>query len=272
LLPSTFFLLFSARDVRNTRQRRYPEEGLAVPKVQEFIYISKEKADRFGAPRRRIASLSAGMGVPGAQANISVTADDHDDREMLHTRLRRAIRAARRTARCYEDDGITPGDWITFSGDFGYSILDSASFRLFLMTQTAASLRGDTALLLFGNPRNTQVGKPPAAVNVSELDSYVANLITFARDLLNVEAVEAPTAGHKEHNRSAVQLFARIAAAHHGTEHVEGLAKTTDVINGTILMMPDYCAEEDTDYLPEAELPRPTRLVVASPLYVAVAH
>jgi len=242
-----------------------------VPKVQEFIYISKEKADRFGARRRRIASLSAGMGVPVAQANISVTADDHDDREMLHKSLRRAARAARRAARWYEDEGITPGDWIRFSGDFGYSILDSASFRLFLMTQTAATLRGDTALLLFGSPGNAQVGKPPAAINVSELDSYAANLITFARDLLGGEAVEPPTAGRSEHNRSAVQLFARIAAAHHGTEHVEGLAKTAEVINGTILMMPDHCTEEDTDYLPEAELPRPTRLVIASPLYVAAA-
>jgi hypothetical protein len=173
------------------------------------------------------------MGVPVAQANMSVTADDHDDREMLHTSLRRAIRAASRAARWYEDEDVMPGDWIRFSGDFGYSILDSASFRLFLMTQTAATLHWETALLLFGNPGNAQVGKPPAPVNVSELDSYVANLITFARDLLDAEETEAATAGSSEHNRSATQLFARIAAARHGTEHVEGLAKATEVIEGT---------------------------------------
>lgn len=62
-----------------------------MPKVQEFIYISKEKAARFGANRpRRIKSLSAGMGTPVAQANLSVTVDDHDDREMLLASLRRA--------------------------------------------------------------------------------------------------------------------------------------------------------------------------------------
>jgi hypothetical protein len=243
-----------------------------VPKVQEFIYISKEKVGRFGADRpRRIKSLSAGMGVPAAQANMSVTADDHDDREKLHASLRRASRSASRAARWYQDEDVMPGDWIKFSGDFGYSILDSASFRLFLMTQTAATLHGNIALLLFGNPGNAQVGKPPPAVNVSELDSYVANLITFARDLIDDETPE-PTEPRSERDRSAVQLFARIAAAHHGTEHVEGLAKTTDIINSTpIIMVPDRGAEEDPDYLPEAGLPRPSRLVIASPLYVASA-
>jgi hypothetical protein len=241
-----------------------------VPKVQEFIYISKEKAARFGAYRpRRIKSLSAGMGIPVVQANMSVTADNHDDREMLYASLRRATRAASHTARWYEDKSVMPGDWIRFSGDFGYSILDSASFRLFLMTQTATTLRGDTALLLFGNPGNTQIGKPPAPVNVSELDSYTANLITFARDLLDNEATEPAPAGSSDHNRAAAQLFARIAAAHHATEHIEGLAKTTEVINSTIFMMPDHGAEEDPDDLPEAELPTPSRLVIASPLYVA---
>lgn len=140
------------------------------------------------------------------------------------------------------------------------------------MTQTAATLHGNTALLLFGNPRNTQVGKPPAPVNVSELDSYVTNLITFARDLLDAEAPEAAPAGRSDNNRSAAQLFARIAAAHHGTEHVEGLAKTTKIINGTIFMMPDHGTEEDPDDLPEAELPTPSRLVIASPLYVAAVR
>jgi hypothetical protein len=239
-----------------------------VPKVQEFIYISKEKADRFGAPRRRITSLSAGMGAPVAQANLSITADNHDDRETLHATLRRATRAADRAARWYEYEQVTPGDWIRFSGDFGYSILDSASFRLFLMTQTAATLRGDTALLLFGSPGNAQVGKPPTAVNISELDSYVANLITFARDLLDAEATQAAAGERSEHNHAAAQLYARIAAAHHGTEHVQGLAKATEVINATILMMPD-CGAEDPDYLPETPLPRASRLVIASPLYVA---
>ncbi len=245
-----------------------------MSKVQEFIYISKEKVGRFGANQpRRITSLSAGIGIPVAQANISVRADDHDDREKLQASLRRASRAASRAAHWYQDEDVAPGDWIKFGGDFGYSILDSASFRLFLMTQTAATLRGHVALLMFGNPSNAQVGKPPATVSISELDSYAANLIIFARDLIDAETPPTPTDGRGERERSAIQLFTRIAAAHHGTEHVEGLAKTTEVISDTtIIMVPDRAAEEDPDHLPEAELPRPSRLIIASPLYVAAAE
>jgi hypothetical protein len=77
--------------------------------------------------------------------------------------------------------------------------------------------------------------------------------------------------GHSKRDRSPAELFSRIAAAHHGTEHLEGLAKTTSAIDeANIIMMPGGNGEKDADYPIEDELPSPSRLIIASPLYVAV--
>jgi hypothetical protein len=81
------------------------------------------------------------------------------------------------------------------------------------MTQTAATLKGSVALLLFGSPGNVLIGKPPASVEISELDSYIANLITFARDLIAADAAEHPLPGLGERDRFAIQLFSRIGIA-----------------------------------------------------------
>ena len=62
-----------------------------------------------------------------------------------------------------------------------------------------------------------------------------------------------------------VDLFFRIAAEHHGTASVEGLAKVRSVIVGDVVhMVPDYGTEFD----PAVKLPKPERIVIASPLYV----
>jgi hypothetical protein len=163
--------------------------------------------------------------------------------------------------------------WRVSDNPLSYRILDSRSFRLFLMTQTAATLTGPVALLLFGNPGNAQLGKPPMHVEISELDSYVANLITFAMDLIKTDTAENAPPRPGERDRAAIELFSKIAAAHHGTEKVEGLAKVGNIIGGAmIIMRPGHDAEQDPGYDPETDLPRPSRLLIASPLYVATTR
>jgi hypothetical protein len=242
-----------------------------MPKVREYLYISRTKLDRFAPPRaRRIKSLTAGLGVVGAQGNLSVTAEERGDWEMLHVRLRRAVRSISRAARWYADEEVMPGDWIKFTGEFGYSILDSSSFRIFLMTQTTSALRGTVALLLFGDPANALLGNPPESVDIRELNSYVTNLGRFAQDLIGADSTEEAQPDLGTSDRAAVELFSRIAAAHHGTESVDGMAKVANVINDVILLMPDRKMRNDPAYDITAPLPRPLRLVIASPLYAAV--
>ena len=223
-----------------------------MAKTREFLYVSSGKLDRFGTHRlRSVKSFSASAAVQPASASLSVTADDQDDWQKTQVKLRHAVRAIGSGVRWYEDDGVACGDWVRFRGDFGYSILESRSFRLFLMTQAPATLRGEAGLLLFGSPGNAMLGHPPARTDVSDLDSYAGNLLTFIRDLAEADASGQDKPGLGERGQAAVQLFSRVAAAHDAAEHVEGIAKTANVLHG------------GTGHM---TLPR---LIIASPLYVA---
>lgn len=246
-------------------------EGEPMPRMREFLYISSGKLDRFGARRpRSVKSFSASAAVQPASASLSVTADDRDGWQKTQVKLRHAVRVIGSAVRWYQDDSVRPGDWITFRGDFGYSILDSRSFRLFLMTQTPATMHGDVALLLFGSPANALLGRPPAAVDVSDLDSYAGNLLTFIRDLLEADTAGQDKPGLGERDQAAVQLFSRMSAAHDATEHVEGIAKAANVIHGSI-RLPASVHEERNLQSDDAEAGQaaPSRLIIASPLYVA---
>ena len=208
-----------------------------VNRMREFIYISPEKLDSFmsaRSPRRLPRNIAAGGGVaPGPQASISVTASELDDQAKLRAKLKGVVKQINRTVRSYEDENVKPNDWVKFNGEFGYSILDSGRFRLFFVTQTAATLVGEVALLLYGNPKNVLLGKPPAIVSIEELDSYTQNLATFAQDLLDADAADVGKPGLGE-RRAAAELFFRIASEHHGSAHVEGLAKVRANISGDI--------------------------------------
>jgi hypothetical protein len=245
-----------------------------MSRMREFLYISGGKLDRFGARRpRSIKSFSASAAVQPASASLSVTADDRDDWQKTQVKLRSAVSAIDSAVRWYEDDGVGPGDWIRFRGDFGYSILDSRSFRLFLMAQTRATFQGDVALLLFGSSANALLGRPPAASDVSDLDSYAGNLLTFIRDLVEAGAAERYRPGLGERDQAAVQLFSRISAAYDASEHVEGIAKTANVIEGTIAL-PSSVPHESSPVNSGAEAGQAasSRLIIASPLYVEVEH
>lgn len=223
-----------------------------MPRMREFLYVSHGKLDRFGSRGpRAVKSFTASAGVPPASASLSVTADDRDDWQKAQVKLRRAVRSIRSATRWYQDDDVAPGDWIRFSGDLGYRIIDSRSFRLFVMTHPRAGVDGEVALLLFGSASNTLLGRPPVTAGVSDLDSYAGNLLTFIRDLVEADATGADQPGLGERDQAAVELFSRVSAEHDATEHVEGIAKAANVIDRAT---------------------SPGRLIVASPLYVEVEH
>ena len=182
--------------------------------MREFIYLSPEKLNSFMSTRRTrrfTGNITLAGGItPGPQGSISVTANELDEQGRLNAKLEAVVKEIQRTALPYEDEHIEPGGWISFSGAFGYSIVDSNQFRLFLVTQTASTLTGETALLLYGNPKNVMVGSPPAPVEIRELDSYPVNLARFARDLLSADETDSSPPGLGARN-AAANLFFRVA-------------------------------------------------------------
>jgi hypothetical protein len=264
---------FPRDDTLNIRLRPVGRGREPVSGMREFIYVSTGKLDRFGARRpRSINSLSAGAGVLPASASFSVTASDRDDWQKAQVKLRQAVRAIGSAGRWYQDDSVRPGDWVRFGGDFGYSILGSRSFSLFLMTQTPATMRGDVALLLFGSPANALLGRPPAEPDIRDLDSYAGNLLTFVRDLIEADTGELGDPGLGEGDQAAVQLFSRIWTAHDATDHVEGIAKAANVIHGIRLPLPAQQERGPRDGEADDGNRVPSRLVIASPLYVAADY
>jgi hypothetical protein len=245
-----------------------------MSRMREYLYVSSGKLDRFGSPRlRSVKSFSASAAVQPASASLSVTADDRDNWQKTQVKLRQAVRAIGSSVRWYQDDSVRSGDWVRFRGDFGYSILDSRLFRLFLMTQTPTMMQGGVAVLLFGSPGNALLGVPPVPVDVSDLDSYAGNLLTFIRDLVEADTVGQDNPGLGERDQAAVQLFSRISAVHDAIEHVEGVAKTANVIDGCIRLQPPVREERNLqDGDAEPGRAAPSRLIIASALYVATVH
>jgi hypothetical protein len=243
--------------------------------MQELIYLSSTKLDRFFGqrPRRRsMKSLGGSAGPVLSPLGLSVAWSDDDERAKLENKLREVRNELDPISPWFADPDVQAGTWAHFEGNFGYSILDTGKSSLFLMTQTPSTLLGGTALLLHGSPRNLLL-RDPNTVHIGELDSYIAYLVRIANELAELEddsdqsgkadrlesvAPDDPT------GRAAVELYERTAKRHDGVDYVQGLAKVSTIITGKkIFIRPVNSEPDDPSFL--------SRLVVASPLYIESA-
>ena len=235
--------------------------------MQELIYLSSTKLDRFVSERGRRRPLSA-LGIDRLG---SVTMSDYDERAKLENRLREVRNYLDESALWFADPTAQPGDWVQFEGDFGYSILNTDKSSLFLMSQTPSTLEGDVALLLHGSPQNVRL-RASKDVGVEELDSYAAHIVRIARELARLEDPRYQPERNREPywaevstdeaEESAIQLHERISERHDGTYYVAGLAKVSMVVTSRPIFA--YPPANASFSLPRSL----SRLVVASPLYV----
>jgi hypothetical protein len=234
--------------------------------MQELIYLSPAKLDRFVSERGRRRPLSA-LGIDRLG---SVTMGDYDERAKLENRLREVRSYLDKSALWFADPTAQPGDWVQFEGDFGYSILNTRQSSLFLMSQTSSTLERDVALLLHGSPQNVRLGVS-TNVDLEELASHVSYLFRISEELARLEDPRyQPEENSKLHSDdtplserelAVVQLHGLIAELHDGVDYVAGLAKVSMVITSQQIHM----------YPPEDASFSLSRLVVASPLYVESA-
>lgn len=135
--------------------------------MRELVYLSERKLGEFRQERRRGFRVRE-IGVPGVgQVGIEQPGDSHLDDVIDHLGG---------IARWYQEDGLTPGEWVQFEATLSYLVLrqpDDHSFSVLLF----ADEPGRRRLVLHGSPEHLVGAPAPPVAEVSDLTaSFGANL------------------------------------------------------------------------------------------------
>jgi hypothetical protein len=115
--------------------------------MRELVYLSEGKLREFRQERRRGFRVRE-IGVPGVgQVGIEQPADSHLDDVIDHLGG---------IARWYEEDGLTPGEWVQFETAMSYVVLEFEDLWPILLFAEAP---GDRRLVLHGSPEHL-IGAP----------------------------------------------------------------------------------------------------------------
>jgi len=116
--------------------------------MRELIYLSDRKLAEFRQERRRGFRVRE-IGVPGVgQVGIEQHADSHLDDVIDHLSG---------IARWYQEDGLTPGEWVQFETTMSYLVLEGRSSVLLFADEP-----GTHRLFLHGSPWHlVGVSAPP---------------------------------------------------------------------------------------------------------------
>jgi hypothetical protein len=110
--------------------------------MRELVYLSQRKLNLFQDDSRRRFTVRGEAGIPGV-GHVSVESSAAD------SRLDDVIDHLSGSARWYQEDDLTPGEWVQFEATLGYTVYEAPSPILLF-----AEVPGARRLLLHGSPEH----------------------------------------------------------------------------------------------------------------------
>lgn len=134
--------------------------------MRELVYLSQRKLQMFvsGDSKRWLSRvrLDGNLGIPGL-GNIKVARESSPDDPPILDRVIANLERSERASQWYEDDGVYPGQWISFEAPLNYRVMNEKRFRGMLVFIDLPD-RSSSRLLLHGSSSNL-LGTPPNEVN-----------------------------------------------------------------------------------------------------------
>lgn len=231
----------------------------------QLVYFSPNKAQQFMTGKRKfpeVAAMRIGtvLGIPFAEASSEV--ELKPKAPGVVRRIDEIVKQIERSARpslVHDDPSVQPGDWVQFEEDLCGALVTFGSYRMLFFAPTLEEEK-DTILLLYGAPAN-KIGSAPhqAVVGVRDLDSDYSSLALVVRSAAGGEE-EAAFRDREEFRVGAAKMAERVNQHCHSFSSMFGYAQVVTVLNCS-----DLVALGGVD---DAPINWPTRLVVASPLFV----
>ncbi|MCG3752733.1 SAVMC3_10250 family protein [Amycolatopsis sp. Poz14] len=217
--------------------------------MRELVYVSEAKLSQFESQglNKHLARASEVAGkVPGVELRVNLSG------RAAHPGLDRAVRKIGTSARWYTDDELVPGQWVQFEARLNYRVVHGGSHG----GQSAALLFWEPAngdeprLLLHGSPEHL-VGtrKTPPAETIGLPISHSGGMADFLDELTGKSFSQALHFLLGDLDRRTPPELAGWMA---------GYARLTA----------DLAVTNTPAHFTREERTPPTRVVLASPLYV----
>jgi hypothetical protein len=231
--------------------------------VRELVYLSEAKLRQFQDDRRGWFSRVKEAGFKGpfgiGEAKIALSEGDTDRRPSL-SRVLRNLEKSGRAPRWFEEDDITPGEWVSFEARLCFEVFQprggqSAGLVIFVQPQDDEGV--PRRLLLHGASQHViSINSPRSGVEITHEQAMSLPVIRLlviraqrALDELDGRTEREFPDHYGPNERSIVTLDSRIAHnADQNAARMAGIARVSGIITFG-----------------------PKRLVVASPLYVEYA-
>jgi hypothetical protein len=231
--------------------------------MRELIYLSESKLGQFATAASRGRVKAGSIGAGGVSVGIEL--GQGSEGEVLASKLEKVIgflvNRSTRPPLHFTDPEVRRGEWIEFDDFMTLAVVTSSRYDLAICVQQADRFSGDVALLLYGAPRHVLPYRQRAgeSIDIRELDSWVGSLGDIMNDLGALEATGQDQGLVSEYG--AANLFQRVADKPGLNAEMQGLARVIDVEEE-----PEAFTYREVEGRPVAH--RPSRLVVASPLYI----
>ncbi|MFE5540761.1 SAVMC3_10250 family protein [Streptomyces sp. NPDC056519] len=234
--------------------------------MQQLVYFSDAKARQFVSEKRRLPALtalrfSATVGLPFAEATPEAEFKPQSaGAARIIQRITKEIDRSQRPAPYYEDPTVRTGDWVQFETDLCAALISFRSHRMVFFAPSP-EVTGDVVLLLYGSPRH-KIGSllDQTAVGVQDLDSDYSSLAMMVQSAAEGDMEDVTVASADDFRIGAAKMAERVNQHCHSFSPMFGYAQVIAVLDCSRRI-----ALGGIDGAPQHW---PTRLVVASPLFV----
>ncbi|MER6278561.1 SAVMC3_10250 family protein [Streptomyces sp900105245] len=230
--------------------------------MSQILYFSEAKASQFVRPKRRLhfreGAFELTIPLIGARFTATATSEGNEITRKIEEIID-SIEHSGRAALWYEDPQVSDGDWVQFESKMAQILVTAGPYRMLFFGPDPLAT-GSVALLLYGSPRHLLASPPDQnPTDIRDLDSYPTSLARMMQAISEDEQDPVNIRGRSAFELGAMSMADRVYQHAFSFPAVRGYAQVVANINSTdrIHFSP-----------PNREPIRPSRLVVASPLYV----